>query len=98
MPLADQTGVPGPITAMAHPGIEECYVVARNLPIPTPGTKYGVWVIQGTSEKLVGHFLPHGQITVLRFGVHPSVYDQILVTEDPPAAVHPGTVLWRASI
>jgi hypothetical protein len=98
VPLADQTGAPGPITAMAHPGIEECYLVARNLPIPSQGTRYGVWVTRGTSAKLIGHFLPHGQITVLRFGVDPSVYDQLLVTEDPPATSRPGTVLWQASI
>jgi Anti-sigma-K factor rskA len=98
VPLADRTGAPGPVTAMAHPGIEECYIVARDLPTPPAGTKYGVWVTKGSSAQLIGHFVPREPVTVLKFGVDPSEYDQILVTEDPPGSVSHGNVLWTGSV
>jgi hypothetical protein len=98
VPLADRTGAPGPVTAMAHPGVEVCYIVARDLPIPPPGTRYGVWVITGSSAKLVGHFVPREPVTVLRFAVDPSKYDQIVVTQDPPGSISYGDVLWQGSV
>lgn len=98
VPLADRTGAPGPVTAAAHPGVQECYIVARDLPLPDAGTKYGIWLVRGSSVQLVGHFVPFEDTTVLRFAVDPSEFDQILVSQEPSDAASPGEVLWRATI
>lgn len=81
-----------PITEISDPGVEECYLVGRDLPSPPPGTVYRVWLVSGTEPTFAGQFLPEPGLTVVRLEFDPNVYDRILITVEP-ADSEPATPL-----
>lgn len=81
-----------PITEISDPGVEECYLVGRDLPSPPPGTVYRVWLVSGTEPTFAGQFLPEPGLTVVRLEFDPNVYDRILITMEP-ADSEPATPL-----
>jgi hypothetical protein len=88
-----------PITEISEPGVEECYLVGRDLPSPPPGTVYRVWLASGPEPTFAGEFLPEPGFTVVRLEFDPSVYDLILITVEPAGSV-PATPLdpvWQAA-
>lgn len=88
-----------PITEISEPGVEECYLVGRDLPSPTPGAVYRVWLISGTAPTFAGEFLPEPDFTVVRLEFDPSAYDRILITVEPAGSVPvtPLDPVWQAA-
>jgi hypothetical protein len=89
-----------PITQISDPGVEECYLVGRDLPYPPPGTVYRVWLVSGTDPTFAGQFLPEPGLTVVHLAFDPNVYDRILITIEP-ADSEPATPLdpmWQEAV
>lgn len=88
-----------PITEILEPGVEECYLVGRDLPSPPPGTVYRVWLASGTEPTFAGEFLPEPGFTVVRLEFDPSLYDRILITVEPAGSVPaaPLDTVWQAT-
>lgn len=99
VPVDSSSASTDPITEISEPGVEECYLVGRDLPSPPPGAVYRVWLVSGTEPTFAGEFLPEPGLTVVRLEFDPSVYDRILITVEPAGSV-PATPLdpvWQAA-
>jgi hypothetical protein len=88
-----------PITEISEAGVEECYLVGRDLPSPPPGAVYRVWLVSGTEPTFAGEFLPEPGFTVVRLEYDPSVFDGILITVEPAGSVPaaPLDPVWQAA-
>jgi len=88
-----------PITEISEPGVEEFFLVGRDLPSPPPGTVYRVWLVSGTDPTFVGEFLPEPGFTVVHIEFDPNVYDRILITVEPadPEPATPLDPVWQAA-
>ena len=69
-----------PITEISEPGVEECYLVGRDIPMPPDGMVYRVWLLSGNQATFAEEFLPVPGFTVVRLAVDLSRYDGILVS------------------
>jgi hypothetical protein len=89
----------GPITEISEPGVEEFFLVGRDLPSPPPGTVYRVWLVSGTDPTFAGEFLPEPDFTVVHLEFDPNVYDRILITVESAEAVptSPLDPVWQAA-
>jgi hypothetical protein len=80
------------------------YLYGSDVPAPQPGNAYQLWLGSGGSFTPVGQpFVPEGGLVLLELTVDPSLYDEILITEEPigvaPSVPTPdGGHTWRASI
>jgi hypothetical protein len=88
-----------PITEISEPGVEEFFLVGRDLPSPPPGTVYRVWLVSGTEPTFAGEFLPEPDFTVVHLEFDPNVYDSILITVESEEAVPtlPLDPVWQAA-
>ncbi|MFL5768205.1 MAG: anti-sigma factor domain-containing protein [Actinomycetota bacterium] len=92
----------GPMTEIRAPGVEPIYLVGRDIPEPGAGHVYQVWLGSAGRYRPVGRFFPDENVTVLELHhVNPSVYDEILITEElagaTPTRPSPAT-RWQASL
>ncbi len=104
-PAQAQGSTTGGLVEVSGPSLERMYLYGEDVPAPTPGNAYQLWLGSGGSYVAVGEaFVPEDGIVLLELdNVDPSVYDEILITEEPigiaPTAPTPdGGHVWRASI
>lgn len=90
-----------PLTEISDPGVEEFYLVGRNLPSPPPGTVYRIWLRSGSTPMWVSDFTPKpgSGLTVIRMTFDPSRYDEILISVEREGSPHdaPSHVVWQAA-
>lgn len=105
VPLTAQSeSTPGGLVEISGPGMEEMYIVGRDVPMPAPGNAYQLWVGSvGTYTPVGAPFLPEDGLVLLMLTVDPAVYDVVLITEEPlgsvPSTPTPeGGYTWQASL
>ncbi len=88
-----------PITEISEPGVEECYLVGRDIPMPPDGMVYRVWLISGTQATFAEEFLPAPGFTVVHLEFDPSQYDGILISVEPAdsAPTAPESARWQTA-
>ncbi len=79
-PVNSNSGDTDPITEISDPGVEECYLVGRDIPMPPDGMVYRVWLISGDRATFAVEFLPVPGFTVVPLEVDPSRYDGIVIS------------------
>ena len=99
VPVDSSSASTNPITEISAPGVQEFFLVGRDLPSPPPGTVYRVWLISGTDPTFAGEFLPEPDFTVVHLEFDPNVYDSILITVESAEAVptSPLDPVWQAA-
>ena len=88
----------GPATEVSAPGIDHFYVYSDDVPAPSPGDVYRLWLVRGDEAQYVGDFLPAPDGTVvLRVNVDPDGWDRVLVTAEPAGTTPstPGSPAWN---
>jgi hypothetical protein len=87
-----------PITEISKPGVERFYLVG-NVPFPPDGTVYRVWLISGTHATWAKDFLPAPGLTVVPLEFDPSLFDSILISEEPAGSVPdtPEGAVWQTA-
>lgn len=100
--LPDANLVPvGPATEISAPGHEVFYLYGRDVPAPSPGMIYRVWLIAGVTPTYVGEFLPDDGYVNLEIPFDPSSYGALWVTQDlagsAPEAPTSSDVIWQAA-
>ena len=104
VPLEPSTESTGALVEISGPDLETMYLYGSDVPAPQPGNAYQLWLGSGGSFTPVGQpFVPEGGLVLLELTVDPSLYDEILITEEPigvaPSVPTPdGGHTWRASI
>jgi len=106
-PGADPVALEGPVGGMVEvsgPDLERMYLYGQDIPDPAPGNAYQLWLGAGGTFTPIGErFRPDGGLVLLELTVDPSVYDEVLITEERVGeAVSVPTFerghTWRASI
>ena len=89
----------GPVSELSSPGVRECYIYGTNVPMPAPGSTYGLWVVQGSQARFLGTFVPDEGVVVVHLFLDPTTYDNLLVTQERQGAVPtaPGPTKWESS-
>jgi hypothetical protein len=105
VPLTAQSdSTPGGLVEISGPGMEELYLVGRDVPMPSSGNAYQLWVGSAGTYVPVGMpFLPDEGVVLLALTVDPAVYDAVLITEEPigslPSVPTPeGGYTWLADL
>jgi hypothetical protein len=90
----------GPATEISAPGREVFYLYGRDVPMPSPGMVYRVWLVAGSTPTYVGEFLPDEGFVNVEIRFDPSRYDTLWVCLAPSGSqrVAPSAsdVLWQA--
>jgi hypothetical protein len=88
-----------PLTEISDPGIEEFYLVGRNLPSPPPGAVYRIWLVSGSTPTFVTDFTPDPGFTIIRMAFDPSRFDEILISveRDGSEPGEPSNAVWEAA-
>jgi len=89
----------GPITEISRPGVEEFYLVGRDLPAPPDGTVYRVWLLSGTTATFAKDFVPGPDLTVVPLEFDPERFDGVLISVEPAgsAPVTPHEEVWKTA-
>jgi Anti-sigma-K factor rskA, C-terminal len=90
------------LVEVSGPGLQLMYVIGRDVPMPSPGRVYQLWL--GTNGTFVrvedGQFVPEDGLVLLELTVDTARYDEILVTEermgDAPASPSDAGHTWHA--
>ncbi|HET6776515.1 MAG TPA: anti-sigma factor [Actinomycetota bacterium] len=90
------------LVEVSGPGLELMYVIGTDVPMPSPGRMYQLWL--GTNGTFVrvedGQFVPEDGLVLLELTVDTARYDEILVTEermgDAPASPSHSGHTWHA--
>lgn len=94
----------GELVEISGPGLEHMYVYGDEVPDPSAGNGYQLWLGSGGAFTPVGEpFEPEGGLVLLSLTVDPSRYDEVLITEEaldsPPSEPSlQGGHTWRAFI
>ena len=88
-----------PLTEIYDPGVEEFYLVGRNLRMPPSGSIYRVWLVSGSTSKPVGDFTPDQGLTIIKLEFDPSLYDAILISVEHEGSdpSEPSYAVWEAA-
>jgi Anti-sigma-K factor rskA, C-terminal len=92
------------LVEVSSPGLEHMYLYGGDVPDPAPGKAYQLWLGSNESYAPIGaQFVPEDGLVLLELTVDPSVYDEVMITEEPIDAVPSapsadGGRTWRASI
>jgi anti-sigma-K factor RskA len=88
-----------PLTEISDPGVEEFYLVGRNLPSPPPGEVYRIWLVSNSTPTFVGDFTPDPGFTIVKMAFDPSRYDEILISVEREGSEHdtPSNAVWEAA-
>ena len=88
-----------PLTEISDPGVEEFYLVGRDLPSPGEGMVYRVWLVSGTTPTFAGDFLPSTGFTVVPLEFDPSSYDSIVISVEPAGSSpsQPSDAVWQTA-
>lgn len=90
----------GAVNEVSSPGVQESYIYGRNVPRPTPGFTYGLWLVKGSQARFVGSFVPDDEgVVAFPLVLDPSSYDRVLVTEEREGSIPttPGPTKWESS-
>ena len=104
VPLESSSGSTGGLVEISGPDLERMYIYGSDVPAPLPGNAYQLWLGSGGSFTAVGApFVPDGGLVLLELTVDPSIYDELLITEEalgaePTAPTPEGGHTWSASI
>jgi hypothetical protein len=90
------------LVEVSGPGLQLMYVIGKEVPMPSPGRVYQLWL--GTNGTFVrvedGQFVPEDGLVLREFTVDTARYDEILVTEermgDAPASPSHAGHTWHA--
>jgi hypothetical protein len=90
------------LVEVSGPGLQLMYVIGTDVPMPSPGRVYQLWL--GTNGTFVrvedGRFVPEDGLVLLELTVDTARYDEILVTEermgDAPASPSHAGHTWHA--
>ncbi|MGH2594846.1 MAG: anti-sigma factor domain-containing protein [Actinomycetota bacterium] len=87
-----------PITEFFKPGVERFFLVG-NVPMPPDGTVYRVWLLSGTHATWAKDFLPEQGLTAVPLEFDPSLYDSILISEEPAGSIPdtPEGAVWQTA-
>jgi hypothetical protein len=94
----------GGLVEISGPELEQMYLYGSDVPSPQPGNAYQLWLGAGGTFTPVGDpFVPEGGLVLLELTVDPSLYDEIMISEEPlgvPPSVPTvgGGHTWHASI
>lgn len=89
------------LVEVSGPGLQLMYVIGRDVPMPSPGRVYQLWLgTSGTFVRVENGFVPEDGLVLLELTVDPGRYDEILITEErmgdaPASPSHLGHT-WRA--
>lgn len=106
-PGTDPVALEGSTDGMVEisgPDLERMYLYGRDIPDPAPGNAYQLWLGAGGTFTPIGErFRPDVGLVLLELTVDPSVYDEVLITEErvgetPPVPTIESGHTWRASI
>ncbi len=90
----------GAVTEIGAPGLAEFYLYGSNVPDPTPGNVYRIWLERVGTTTYVGEFRPDRGFVAIGVPFDPSQYDALWVTEAPEGSPHtPPSVddaIWRS--
>jgi Anti-sigma-K factor rskA len=73
----------GAVTEIGAPGLAEFYLYGNNVPSPTAGDVYRVWLVSGSTPTYVGEFLPDRGFVAIGVPFDPSQYDALWITQAP---------------
>jgi hypothetical protein len=90
------------LVEVSGPGLQLMYVIGTDVPMPSPGRVYQLWL--GTNGTFVrvedGRFVPEDGLVLLELAVDTARYDEILVSEermgDAPASPSQVGHTWHA--
>jgi hypothetical protein len=90
------------LVEVSGPGLQLMYVIGRDVPMPSPGRVYQLWLgMNGTFVRVEdGRFVPEDGLVLLELAVDTARYDEILITEErmgdaPASPSHVGHT-WHA--
>jgi hypothetical protein len=90
------------LVEVSGPGLQLMYVIGKEVPMPSPGRVYQLWLgTKGTFVRVEnGRFVPEDGLVLLELTVDTARYDEILVTEEqmgvaPASPSHAGHT-WHA--
>jgi hypothetical protein len=88
-----------PITEISKPGVEHFYLLGKDVPPPRDGTVYRVWLLSGTRATWAKDFLPVPGFTVVPLEFDPSLFDSILISEEPAGSAPetPEGAVWQTA-
>lgn len=88
-----------PLTAISDPGVQECYLVGRDIPAPPDGTVYRVWLVSGTGATFATDFRPALGLTVVHIKCDPGRLDGMVISVEPAESIPdtPGATAWRSA-
>ncbi len=99
----DATVAPvGPATTeISQPGREVFYLYGRDVPTPSSGNVYRVWLVSGSVPTYVGEFLPDEGFVAMELQFDPSTYEALWISVAPSGSEHtpptPSDVLWQTA-
>lgn len=102
--LEPSTDSAGGLVEISGPDLEHMYLYGSDVPAPSPGNAYQLWLGAGGTFTPVGEpFVPEAGLVLLELTVDPSIYDEVMISEEPlgvmPSAPTEGIGhTWRASI
>jgi hypothetical protein len=72
------------LVEVSGPGLQLMYVIGRDVPMPSPGHVYQLWLgMNGTIVRVEdGRFAPEDGLVLLELAVDTARYDEILITEE----------------
>ena len=97
-------GPAGGMVEVSGPDLEQMYLYGQDIPDPAPGNAYQLWLgAAGTFTRIGERFRPEAGLVLLELSVDPSVYDEVLITEErlgdtPSAPTLEFGHTWRATI
>jgi len=102
VPVGTSQGDNPVIVVSYHPGIQHVWVFGMNIPRPTGGNVYQVWLVRSGAPTASARFVPGPDGYVQTFVPSDlAYYDEILITEESGAfltAQPSGPVRWNAAV
>lgn len=88
-----------PITEISEPGVERFYLVGTDVPMPSEGMVYRVWLLSGTQATFAKDFLPVPGMMVVVLEFDPSLFDRILISVEPAGSIPdtPDDAVWQTA-
>jgi hypothetical protein len=83
----------GAVTEIGAPGMAEFYLYGDDVPAPTTGDVYRVWLVSGTTPTYAGEFVPDRGFVAIGVPFDPSRYDALWITQSPEGSQPPPPAL-----
>jgi hypothetical protein len=88
-----------PMSEVSAPDAGHFYLLGTDVPPPSPGTVYGIWLSDGVAPVFAGEFPWGPGVRVVRVPFDRSRFDRVLVTVEEVGQAHtaPGQPVWEAA-